>query len=268
MTGPGGRFDASELRPEHGPGPTDVELAEALAAARELEALSARDRIGPTVGFEDRVMAAIAAEAPPKLVVRPATAGPGGRVAAFVGAVQGAWRVATSGGRPIAARAQAMAFVLLVILATGSLASVAAIGAVNVLTAPKGPTPTVAPFVPVTPSPATPDQATPTLPQSSETPEVSPDASPSEDPGASEDPSESEQPGATDDGGSDASEPSDDHGGTKTPKPGDTPRPTRTQRPTDPHGGHETPEPTETAEPSESPDDTAGSQGGSGSAGS
>ena len=132
MTGPIRRFDPSEVRPDSGPGPTDAELAEAMVAARELETLIARDAVGPTVGFEDRVMAAIATEPAPRLFGRPATSVRGGRPVAFLLSIRDAWRVATEGGRPMALRAQAMAFVLLVILATGSL-SILAVGASGLL---------------------------------------------------------------------------------------------------------------------------------------
>ena len=65
MTGPARRFDQAELRTSGAPGdaqPTDADLARALGIARDLEALAA-DAVGPTDGFEDRVMAAIAARA-------------------------------------------------------------------------------------------------------------------------------------------------------------------------------------------------------------
>ena len=67
-------------------------------------------------------MAAIAAEPAPRLVVKPATAVRGGRLGAFLVAVRESWAVAFSGGRPMAVRAQALAFVLLVVLAAGALA--------------------------------------------------------------------------------------------------------------------------------------------------
>ena len=134
MSGLGRRFDPSEVRSDAGPGPSDAELAEALVAARELETLSARDVASPTTGFEDRVMAAIAAEPAPRLLVRPAGTVRGGVVGAFVLSVRDAWRIAMGGGRPPVVRARAMAFVLLVILATGSLSAFAAVGASSLLT--------------------------------------------------------------------------------------------------------------------------------------
>jgi hypothetical protein len=251
MSGPGRRFDPAEL---HGDGVdvTDAELADSLAMARELEALSARDQIGPTPGFEDRVMGAIATEAPPRLVVRQ-----GGRVRplAFVAAFGDAWRVATGGGRPIAVRAQAMAFVLLVVLATGSLASVAAIGAANLLSSPPGPAPTIAPAVDQSPTPT--PSVTPT--QVSPSPSPSPDATSSDDPAVGE----TDDPGASDDHGVETAEPENE--GSETAKPATTPKPTKTPRPTRTPRAEETDEPEETPEPDETPDDdTSDDHGGSG----
>ena len=133
MSGMGRRFDPAEIRPDAGPGPSDAELAEAMLAARELEALGARDAVGPTVGFEDRVMAAIATEPAPRVLVRPGRNVRYGLLGGFAISVRDAWRVATGGGRPAVIRAQAMAFVLLVVLATGSLSVFAAVGASSLL---------------------------------------------------------------------------------------------------------------------------------------
>ena len=184
MTGPVRRFDPSEVRPASGPGPSDAELAEAMVAARELETLIARDAVGPTVGFEDRVMAAIATEPAPRLFGRPAASVRGGWPVAFVLSIRDAWRVATSGGRPVALRAQAMAFVLLVVLATGSI-SLFAVGASGLLDSSDGPTPTLpGPSPSVVPSPSA-------TPSPSVVPSPSPSATPSPSPSESAEPTES-----------------------------------------------------------------------------
>jgi hypothetical protein len=250
MSGLGRRFDPSEVQPDVGPGPSDAELAEAMVAARELETLSARDVAGPTVGFEDRVMAAIAAEPAPRLLVRPRMVR-GGFVGAFLLSVRDAWRIATGGGRPLAVRAQAMAFVLLVLLATGSLSVFAAVGASSLLTSPPSPTPrlpraTEAPAVLPTQTPNRLDAPTPT-PSPSATDE------------------ESAEPTETPDEGPSAS-PTDEVGGagqTESPK---TAKPTRTPRPTETTEPEETDEPHETDEPEETPEgtDDSGSGGGGG----
>lgn len=262
MTGPGRRFDPAELRSDSGGDPSDAEMADALAAARELEMLSARDQVGPTVGFEDRVMAAIAAEAPPRLVVRATRPGLGGRFAALAGSVGAAWRVATSGGRPVFVRAQALAFVLLIVLASGSLAGVAAIGAVNLLTPPARPAPTIRPAV-TSPSPSAP---TPAAPTPSRSPEVSPEAQPSDGPGSTDEPGATDSPGATDDHGGDGAEPTETDG-SRTARPTATPRRNATPRPTKTPEAEDTPEPNETPEPDETDDHSGSGGSGSGSGG-
>ena len=84
MTGPQRRFDPAELRIPGEPDPTLAEQADALATARDLESLALDSGIRPTDGFEDRVMAAIAAEPAPRLVVAPAASVRGGVVGAFL----------------------------------------------------------------------------------------------------------------------------------------------------------------------------------------
>ncbi len=110
--GPGRRFDPSELLSGTDADPSEGELADAFAAARILEAHAGTDRITPSDGFEDRVMAAIATEAAPRVVVRPGGAVRGGRPAALLVALRDAWSIATRGGHPLAVRAQALAIVL------------------------------------------------------------------------------------------------------------------------------------------------------------
>jgi hypothetical protein len=225
MSGPIRRFDPSELVAPGEPALPVAEQADALLAARDLETLAANDLIRPTEGFEDRVMAAIATEPAPRLVVRPASAVRGGRLGAFLIAVRESWGVASTGGRPLAVRAQALAFVVLVVVAAGSMTTVAAVG-VGSLLANRGPAATDAP-----PSiqPAPTETAEP-----SETPEATETAEPSETPEA-----------------------------TETAEPGETPRATRTPRPTKTPEATETPEPGETEEPSD--DHGGGGGGGSGS---
>ena len=104
MSGPQRRFDPAELREPGEPDPSVAELADALAAARELEALASEAGIRPSDGFEDRVMAAIAAEPAPRLVAAPVSAVRGGRLGAFLVTIRESWAVAFSGwstdGRP------------------------------------------------------------------------------------------------------------------------------------------------------------------------
>lgn len=238
MSGPIRRFDPSELVTPGESGPPASEQADAMLAARDLEVLAANDLIRPTEGFEDRVMAAIATEPAPKLVVRPASAVRGGRLGAFLIAVRESWGVASTGGRPTAVRAQALAFVLLVVLAVGTMTTVAAVGVGSFLTN-RGPGPTDA-------APSFQPVATES-PESSEGPEASNSTEPSETAEPSETPeaTETAEPGETE-------------------KPGETPRATRTPRPT------RTPKPNQTAEPTETPegsDDHGGGSSGGGSSG-
>lgn len=228
MSGP--RFDPSELRDHRTSHQSEAELAGALAVARELEALASATGIRPTEGFEDRVMQAVATEPVPRVVVRPASAVRGGRPAAFLLALRDAWGVATTGGRPIAIRAQALAFVALLLLAVGSLTTAGVVTVGGLLTHGSQ-APSLQPAPTAIPTPAGPD-ATP-----SDDPSVSPE--PTLEPGPTTSPEDTATPAPT-----------------PRPTPDDTPRPTRTPRPTDRPRATPTPDPTET------PDSQHGGGGG------
>lgn len=222
MTGPNRRFDPAELRIPGEPDPSRAEQAEALRTARDLEAVAAlADRVGPTEGFDDRVMAAIAAEPAPRVVLRPAASVRGGRLAAVLLAIRESWAVATSGGRPLAVRAQALGVVLVVVVAAASLTGVVAVGVGSLLNGNRAPTPSVVPLPSAMPSLA------PTNP-----PSPSPEPSMTGSPEPTETPDATETPGATDHGGStETARP------TRTPRPTDTAKPTETPSGTDDHGG-------------------------------
>lgn len=244
----GPRFDPSEIRAP-GEGDSSVaELAGALAAARELEALATSDGIRPTDGFEDRVMRVIATQPPPRIAVRSGATVRGGRPAAFLLAVRDAWGIATTGGRPMAMRAQALAFVLLVFVAVGSLATAGAVTVGGLLGQHESPTPSLEPGPTVAPTPAGPADPTPTF---------------SDDPSASPEPTETPGPGETADpgGAGETAKPGATPRPTATPKAGETPRPTQTPRPTG------TPQPTETPDPGHTPEPSDGHSGDTGSAG-
>ncbi len=243
MSGMGRRFDPAEIRPDAGPGPTDAELAEAMLAARELEALGARDAAGPTAGFEDRVMAAIATEPAPRVLVRPGGNVRYGLLGGFVISVRDAWRVATGGGRPAVIRAQALAFVLLVALATGSLSVFAAVGASSLLSPGRTATPSF-PIRSASPAPPSPSTLPSMVPSPSPTP--SPSSSPTIEPSQAGEPGTIAEP-------TDTAEPTENDEA-KTPKPTKAPRTT------------ETPEPTETDE-AEGTDDHGGGDGSGGDGG-
>ena len=249
MSGSGGRFDPSELRNPGSdtaePGASDAEMADALLIARELELLAAGQMVRPSDGFDDRVMAAVALEPAPRLVVRRATTGRGGRIGAFVVAVGEAWRVASTGGRPTAVRAQALAFVLLVILAGGALTTATVVGVGALLQRNGQATPSF------TPAP----RVGPTTLETAEPP-VSPEASDSPEPSESPEPTETaDAPGSPE--------------ATATPKtgatarPASTPRTTRTPRPTETPHAEDTQKPGETPRPAGTDDHGGGGGGGS-----
>ncbi len=160
----GRRFDPSELR-DGDPAAADASAPDLLVVARDLEAFARSESVAPSVDFEDRVMAAIALEAPPRAVV-------GGGVSGLVAAVRDAWRLTWSSGRPFAVRVQAFALVLLAALAVGSLGAAAAVGVDRLLT-PEPPTVTPAPLP--TPQPSMRPSTSPAVsPSTSPTPTASP----------------------------------------------------------------------------------------------
>ncbi len=230
------RFLPDELGGEAGPGggrPSSAELAEALAAARELEALASAGEVRPSAEFVERVMAVLAEEPLPAPAVAAGMAARAGRLGVALGALVDLWRVAWSGGRPLAVRAQALAFVLVVLLAAGSLGGLAAAGAWSVLSPARPPelSPAVSPVLAPSPSPsALPPATQPTEPSPS--PEPSSSAEPSSTPALSPAPSPRQSP---------------------TPGPTRTPRPTTTTTPSP----SPTPSPSKTPEPSETPQPTS-----------
>jgi len=164
MSDLGRRFDPSELQ-DGDTAARDAAATGVLDIARDLEAFSRSESVTPSVDFEDRVMAAIALEPPPR------TAG-GLGLAGLVAAIRDSWRLAWSGGRPLAVRAQALALVLLAAIALGSLGAVAAVG-IGRLLAPDQSTVTPAPLP--TPHPS----MLPSLrPEASPSPSPTPTASP------------------------------------------------------------------------------------------
>lgn len=186
----GRRFHPAELDVELGP-----ESAELLATARDLEAYAATGLGAPTVGFEDRVMAAIADEPMPR------RSGGG-----FIAAVRDAWAIAFGPGRPVALRAQAFAMLLALAVAVGSVGSVAVVGAARLLGDQR-------PVPPTVPSPSPSPTPSPTLVSPSPSPSISP--SPTPPPSASASPVETEtaEPSGTDDHGGGGSDDSGRGGG-------------------------------------------------------
>jgi hypothetical protein len=118
------RFSPDEL-PIDGGRINAPDLAASMSVARELDALTSADALEPSPGFSSRVMAAVAAEPAPQPVLVFGRALASGRIAATLAALGDAWRVAMSPGRPTSVRAQALALVMLALLAFGSVVSIA-----------------------------------------------------------------------------------------------------------------------------------------------
>ena len=149
----GERWNRSDrFRPDELDGDaTAGEQAEVMATARELEWLAATDDIAPSAGFADRVMVAVAAEPTPRPVRAAASAARRGALFGVLAAFGDVWRVATTGGRPLAVRAPAMAVVALVLVASlgaGALGVGALSGLVNRPDQSPEPTPVTSPGPP------------------------------------------------------------------------------------------------------------------------
>src|SRR5450830_1906408 len=204
-----GELDAADL----GPGGE----AELLGTARELEWLAASEDVGPGPGFADRVMAAVSREPTPRPVAAALVAARRRSPLAALAALGDLWRVAFTGGRPIAVRFPAMALVALFVL--GSVGA-GALGA-GALAGLLGPTPAATPAL--SPSPLVP--SSPPEPTPSPSPSVSPAESESAEPSGVPGSSESPEP-------SDALEPTGAPAQIQGATEGNIAHPTGTQRPT------------------------------------
>lgn len=207
-------FTAAEL---DGAGP--LESADLLLMARELERLDG-GAIRPSDGFTDRVLAAIAGEPLPRPMAVAGVAAREGRLGAMIGALRDTWQIAWSGGRPMAARAQAMAFVLLLVLAVGSVGALTTVGAINVLFSTSS-TPSVQP------APSQPAVANPS-PSPIEVP--SPEPSPVVTPSPTSEPTKTARPAPT-------PTHTDGPGHTETPGPNETNEPNENDDPDGDLGG-------------------------------
>jgi len=206
MTGFGRGFGPDDLPPTgEVPAP---ELATSLRIGRELDSFAAGERIEPRADFAARVMSAVAAEPAPRPAAVVGDALRRGRpLALFVG-LRDAWRVAFSGGRPAAARAQAFAIVLVAAIGLASLGGLTAVGVGALLNhADSAPTPGPSPSVPLpSPSPMLVPSPTPSVapsPSPSVTPTPTPTRTPRATPTNAAEPTETPEP----------------------PEPGETPRP-------------------------------------------
>lgn len=246
-----GRFRPDEIDvADLGPG-TEAEL---LGTARELEWLAATDDVGPGPGFADRVMAAVSREPVPQPVAAMLSAARRRSPLAALAALGDLWRVAFTGGRPLAARFPAM--VLVVLLVVGSVGA-GAVGA-GALAGLLGRTPDATPAL--SPSPPAISSPEPTAsPSPSASPEASESAEPSGQPGSTESPEPSDSLEPTE-APAETPAATEDHTARPTSTPSASEQPTETPS--------ETPTPGETAEPgdtpnhTETPEPTSGSGGG------
>jgi hypothetical protein len=222
---PFGPDELPEAETGAGGGEPASDVARALATGREIDSFATRDATLPSADFADRVMAAIAAEPTPRPVAAAGRALGQGRVVALLASVADMWRVAFSGGRPFAVRAQALAVVAVVVIALGSLGGAAVVGALGLLSDAPAPSPTESVSPSGSPSPsespsATPSESPSSSPSDSPSPSASPSGSPTASPTDTAEPTETASPTGTDD--------SDD----RTPRPGETEKPSDTPDPT------------------------------------
>ena len=214
------------------------EMSRAAKAAAELERFTGSDFVRPSDGFADAVMVAIAREPLPSPAVVLGLALREGRLGGLLAGLVDSWRVARTGGRPLAMRLQGLAFVLVVALATVSLTATIAVGARTLLFRND----------PVTPSVVEPGPPPPSVHAIEVAPTEEPTSRPSASPAGSTEPMSA--PGAT-----------PKH--TLTPRPAATPHPMDTETPdeTEEPGDTETPDPTATPHPTDTarPTETPGS---------
>ena len=240
-----GQFRPGELdTADVGPG-TEAEL---LGTARDLEWLALREDVGPGPDFVDRVMAAVSREPAPRPVAAAFGAARRRSPLAALAALGDLWRVAFTGGRPLAARFPALALVVLLVLGSVGVGAVGAGAVAGLLGRTPEATPVLSPIVAASPEPS-----------ESPSPAVSPTESAPPEPSGQPPASASSEstsvpvivatPAAT-----------RDHAGrpTDTPRPTDRPTSTpesTTSTPTQPPDG--TTGPTGTPHPTETPDSQA-----------
>jgi len=244
-----GELDAADL----GPGAE----AELLGTARELEWVAASEDVGPGPGFADRVMAAVSREPTPRPVAAALGAARRRSPLAALAALGDLWRVAFTGGRPIAVRFPAMALVALLVLGSVGAGALGAGALAGLLGRTPDATPALSPSPLVPSSPPEPTASPSASASSSVSPAASESAEPSGVPGTSESPEPSdtlepigaqvERPAAT-----------GDHAARPTGTPSPTSRPTHTPE------APETPTPGGSPQPGESSQATPGYGGGSG----
>lgn len=181
MTTRGGRTNSWETDPV---APADAERMRSAAA--ELERFARATDVAPRAGLAASIMGAIETEPTPAPLTALSAATRRRSAPAMVVALRDAWRVAWSGGRPVAIRLSAAMAVLVLVVTTGSVGGLAAVGAWTALqpapTMTPSPSPDVVPVVipPAYPDPspsAAPTRAAPSL-SPAPTPKPTPSATP------------------------------------------------------------------------------------------
>jgi hypothetical protein len=247
-----GELDAADL----GPGAE----AELLGTARELEWVAASEDVGPGPGFADRVMAAVSREPTPRPVAAALGAARRRSPLAALAALGDLWRVAFTGGRPIAVRFPAMALVALLVLGSVGAGALGAGALAGLLGRTPDATPALSPspLVPSSPPEPTASPSASASASSSVSPAASESAEPSGVPGSSESPEPSdalEPPGAAQ---VETPAEAEDHAASSTGTPRSSAEPTQTPE------APETPMPGGSPQPGESSQATPGYGGGSG----
>lgn len=209
---------------------------EALRIGRELESASILDPVQARADFVDSVMAAIEREPAPRAglaILGPIRhRGPRG----LVESVRAAVAMTTLGaGRPFAARAMALGYLVVVGAVGLALSGGVAVGAAGALGLLDGRSPEPTPLVQPSPS---------SSPEESASPSIAPSPSPSPSPSESAEPSGSPDASAS---------PSGSPGPTKSPKPSASPDESESPQPSDSPEASRTPRPSDTPDPSESP---------------
>lgn len=246
------RFGPGEL-PADGVRPDELDAE--IRLGRELEGIAGLGAVRPSADFADRVMAVIDAEPVPAPVIAAGSALRGGSAAAFLASIRDAFRVTFGSGFPAAARMQALALVLVVVLAAGGTGIVAA-RAVGLFDQ-HAPTPTLIPRP--TPSPAPPRLSPSPSPSLLPTPSTTPDATDSAEPSETPEATGPDPTGTDDHGGGSGSgsgsgdgsgSGSGDGSGSGSSGSGSSGGGTRTAQPTEDRGGEDhTPPPTDTPRP-------------------
>ncbi|MEK6719585.1 MAG: hypothetical protein AABZ33_02810 [Chloroflexota bacterium] len=248
-------FHDSELDDESAGYGAGSDRRNALEMGRELESAAVLDPIQPTPGFVDSVLAAIAQEPAPRAAIAIGTPLRESGIGGIVASVRAAFAMVSLGaGRPIMARAAALAYLVAVGalgLTLGGGAVLGTAGALGLLDSPPPsspivlPSPSSSPEPSASPTPAPSPSASPSpsgtvepsdspepsaagSPGTSARPSASPSGSPSASPSASPSGSPSASPSGSPSGSPDPSETPESSG---SPKPSDTPHPSDTPNP-------------------------------------